>query len=126
MDFMKKLKEVVPFSITHIQTDNGSEFHGYFRDYLEKEGITHFFTYPKRPIMNSYIERFNRTLKEEFVNESYDDLIFDIDEFNRKLMEYLIFYNTERPHTSLNYKSPLRYIIDEFGFSNMLWTYTNY
>jgi len=124
MDFMKKLKEVVPFPITHIQTDNGSEFHGYFRDYLEKEGITHFFTYPKRPIMNSYIERFNRTLKEEFANEAYDDLIFDIDEFNRKLMEYLIFYNTERPHTSLNYKSPLRYIIDEFGFSNMLWTYT--
>jgi len=125
MDFMKKLKEVVPFPITHIQTDNGSEFHGYFRDYLEKERITHFFTYPKRPIMNSYIERFNRTLKEEFVNEAYDDLIFDIDEFNRKLMEYLIFYNTKRPHTSLNYKSPLRYIIDKFGFSNMLWTYTN-
>jgi len=28
MDFMKKLKEVVPFPITHIQTDNGSEFYG--------------------------------------------------------------------------------------------------
>lgn len=53
--------------------------------------------------MNSYIKRFNRTLKEKFIYENYDDLISDLREFSRKLIEYLIFYNTKRPHTSINY-----------------------
>ncbi|MBC7194296.1 MAG: transposase family protein [Caldisericia bacterium] len=116
LDFFKKLKMVTFYDIKHIQTDNGSEFHKYFRDCLEKEGITQFFIYPKRPRMNSHIERFNRTLKEEFIYENYDDLIFDLGEFNRKLMEYLIFYNTKGPHASINYKNPVKYIIDEFNF----------
>jgi len=37
-----KLKNVCLFDIKHIQTDNGLEFHKYFRDYLEKENIIQF------------------------------------------------------------------------------------
>jgi len=47
------------------------------------------------------VERFNRSLQEEFVWENEDLLVENIDEFNRKLMDYLIFYNTKRPHRSL-------------------------
>lgn len=124
LDFIKKLRYISPYPITHIQTDNGAEFHKHFRNYLKKENIIQFFNYPKRPKDNSFIERFNRTIKEEFVYQNYDDLIFDIDEFNKKLMDYLIFYNTKRPHYSIKYKSPVQYMIEDYKFSNMLWTYT--
>jgi transposase InsO family protein len=67
-DFFQKLKEVAPFEIKRIQTDNGSEFEKYFRAYIEKENITHFHNYPHHPQSNAHIERFNRTLQEEFIN----------------------------------------------------------
>jgi len=42
--------------------------------------------------------------------------------FNHSLMDYLIWYNTERPHWSLNLLSPIQYLIKHNGFSEMLWT----
>ena len=56
--------------------------------------------------------------------ENEDLLVDDIQEFNRGLMNYLIFYNTQRPHTSLSYLSPLKYLLEKENFSKMLWTYT--
>jgi len=64
---MKKLEEVCPFKIKRVQTDNGGEFEKFFRRYLEKSNITQFFNYPRRPQSNAYVERFNRTVKEQFV-----------------------------------------------------------
>ncbi|MCD6454137.1 MAG: transposase, partial [Candidatus Aminicenantes bacterium] len=95
-DFMEKLMAVAPFSITHIQTDNGSEFMKDFHRLAERKDVVHFFNYPRRPQSNSYIERFNRTLKEEFLLYHLDELVTDIDAFNRRLMEWLVFYNTRR------------------------------
>lgn len=69
-DFMKKLKQVAPISLTHIQTDNGSEFAKHFEISLEKNGIVHFHTYPRSPKMNAEIERFNRTLSDAFISQS--------------------------------------------------------
>jgi len=37
-------------------------------------------------------------------------------------MNYLIFYNTQRPHTSLSYLSPLKYLLEKENFSK-IWTY---
>ena len=123
-DFAEKFTQVAPFPIKRKQTDNGSEFHKYFDDYLSKKGIIHFWNYPRHPRSNSVVERFNRILKEEFVWENEDLLVDDIQEFNRRLMNYLIFYNTQRPHTSLSYLSPLKYLLEKENFSKMLWTYT--
>ena len=52
-DFMEKFKSVSPISLTHVQTDNGSEFAKHFEIYLEKSGIVHFHTYPRSPKQNS-------------------------------------------------------------------------
>ncbi|MCL2390499.1 MAG: DDE-type integrase/transposase/recombinase, partial [Endomicrobia bacterium] len=71
-DFFKRLKENCPFAINRIQTDNGSEFDGCAHDYLKKENLTHFYNYPRKPKSNAYIERFNRTLKEQFVYRNED------------------------------------------------------
>jgi len=43
VDFFKKLEDIVPFTITHIQTDNGLEFQKHFIELLEKKNIIHFF-----------------------------------------------------------------------------------
>jgi transposase InsO family protein len=125
-DFMQTFKQVAPISLTHIQTDNGSEFADHFEAYCGKENIIHFHAYPRTPKMQSEIERFNRTLSEAFISQNRQLLAYDIDEFNRRLMEWLLWYNTRRPHWSIGLISPLRYICNKLTTeqSHMLWTST--
>lgn len=123
-DFFRKFDNIAPFEIKHIQTDNGQEFHKYFRDELERRNIIQFFNYPRKPQMNAKIERFNRTIQEDFINQNLYLLAYDINQFNQKLIDWLLWYNTKRPHQTLNQQSPLKYLINTLGFSNMLWTST--
>jgi len=125
-DFFDKLTLVSPFKIARIQTDNGSEFEKYFREHIEKEKIVHFHNYPRCPKMNAFIERFNRTIQEEFIDWHRQLLADSLDGFNHKLIDWLLWYNTKRPHWSLGLKSPLQYIISKLTprKSNMLWTNT--
>ncbi len=125
-DFLKKLRDVAPFDITHVQTDNGLEFEKYFREYLEEEKIIHFHNYPRCPKMNAYIERFNRTIQEQFINWNLMSLRDDIPTFNKNLMDWLLWYDTKRPHESLGMVSPLRYIVSTLPTekSHMWWTRT--
>jgi putative transposase len=122
-DFINKLVEVSPFTITKIQTDNGSEFMYLFDDTLRKHKIEHFHTYPRCPKMNAYIERFNRTLNEEFLRENRLLCADNLPLFNQKLIDYLVWYNTRRPHHSLNLLSPMQFML-KLGKSNMWWTGT--
>jgi transposase InsO family protein len=126
-DFMKKLKLVAPVSLTHVQTDNGSEFEKHFHLHLERSGIIHFNTYPRCPKMNSEIERFNRTLSDAFLKRNRHLLAYDIDGLNEKMMDWLLWYNTRRPHWSLGLVSPLRYIVSTLPEPecHMLWTDTH-
>lgn len=110
-DFLSKLKDVLPYSLTELQTDNGSEFALLFRETCERLGVTHYHTYPRSPKMNAHIERFNRTLSEDFISNRRALLRNDIARFNEALADWLLWYNTERPHESLGMLSPLRYIV---------------
>lgn len=125
LDFTMKLELIAPFKICAIKTDNGMEFLGDFNSYLTKKGIVHYFSYPRTPKSNAFIERFNRTIQEEFV-DGHLDLFSDMRTFNDKMMDYLIYYNTVRPHKSLNYQTPMGFMISEDPKSNMLWTRTKY
>jgi len=124
--FMDTFKAVAPVTLTHVQTDNGSEFADHFQTYCDTAGIIHFHTYPRCPKMNAEIERFNRTLSEAFISTHRHLLAYDIEEFNRQLMEWLLWYNTRRPHWSIGLIPPLRYICNKVTTeqSNMLWTST--
>ena len=126
VDFMEKFKKVSPVSLTHIQTDNGSEFAKHFELLLEKDRIVHFHTYPCTPKMNSELERFNRTLSDAFIKRNRMLLAYDIDEFNEKMVDWLLWYNTRRPHWTLGLVSPLKYIVNTLTAeeSQMLWTNT--
>ena len=126
--FFIKFSEVAPFNIKRIQTDNGKEFEKEFKEYIRGQPIIHYHCYTKRPQSNGGVERFNRTIQEQFVSWEKEELIDDIYSFNNKLMEYLIWYNTKKPHRAINKLTPLRYYIamtikNNFQ-SNMLWTLT--
>lgn len=134
-DFMDKLTKVAPFTIKHIQTDNGGEFSKYFDEKLISLGIIHFWNYVKKPIYNGKIERYNRTSQEEFIDPNIGSLFENIDEFNQQLADWCIFYNTKRPHYSHrepNHKMvqipPLKAYVYMLKLSqeksNMLWTHT--
>lgn len=98
-----------PEPIHTVQTDNGSEFLKAFHDYLEEQNIKHVFIYPNSPKLNGVVERFNRTIQEEFINRS-DELYYDERRFNQKLNKYLYWYNYQRPHGSLGYQSPMQFL----------------
>jgi transposase InsO family protein len=119
--FIETLHQVTPYPIRAIQTDNGSEFLGECDKTMDKYGMVHFFSYPRNPKQNSHIERFNRTLQEEFVDANTDYLP-DLDTFNNKLVDYLLFYNTERPHQALKYRSPMAEVVKHLQKSNMYAT----
>jgi len=97
------------YSIREIQTDNGSEFFDEFHQYLEEQNIIHNFIYPHSPKINGIVERFNRTIQDEFINRN-DHLGIDQDKFNLDLVKYLDWYNTQRPHHSLGLVSPMTFI----------------
>jgi len=125
-DFLGKFVKVAPFITRRVQTDNGSEFAKYFDQSCQERGLTHFFNYPRHPESNCYLERFNRTIQEQFVNW-HVDYLDDPAVFNQKMMDYLIWYNTEKPHRGIGNLPPLRYYLDKFTApkkSNMLWTLT--
>jgi putative transposase len=139
-DFFQKAQKAIPFITKNSQIqndetntksvaiftegDNGSEFMKSFEDYLLKQEITQVWNYPRTPKMNAFIERYNRTVQEEFVYSHIRLFKEDIEEFNIELMEYLIWYNTERPHFSLDLKSPIDYLLIKNEFSKMWWTET--
>jgi len=125
-DFLKRVIEVCPFIIDELQTDNGSEFAKNFEDACSVLGLTHFHTYPRSPKMNPFIERFNRTISEDFIMLNRPLLRDDVSAFNEKLVDWLLWYNTERPHESLGMLSPLRYIVSTLtaGECQRYWTRT--
>ena len=69
--------------------------------------------------MNAHIERFNRTLKEEWLNYNLHLIRDDVEEANNKLMKYLLWYNSERPHHSLNLASPFQAMLESMTLSEM-------
>lgn len=106
-DFLYRLRYLLDDKITNIQTDNGSEFQGYFDQACHKLNIPHYYSRIKTPKDNAVNERFNRTLQDEFIHlgNMTDDTVV----FNRRLTEWLIEYNFRRPHQSLDYLSPINF-----------------
>jgi len=102
LEFLK----MYPYQVWQIQTDNGHEFLGDFDQYLVGHDIPHAFTYPRSPKINGVVERFNRTIQEEFVNRSDHILTHNIERLETSLDRYLHWYNYQRPHKSLKLQTP--------------------
>lgn len=120
-DFLQKLKTVTPYPITHIQTDNGSEFEKYFEQRCKQYNITHFHTYPRSPKMNAHVERFNGTISEGFIEKNRSLMAQDIQKFNDHMIIWLLWYNTQRPHQSLGMKTPVAVVANQLSKEKVLY-----
>ena len=98
--------EVLPMPIERALHDNGSEFAGHFANAATAAGIRQWHNCPRTPKLNARCERCNRTLQEEFIDYHEDLLFEDLKTFNDKLMDWLLWYNTVRPHHALGRKTP--------------------
>ena len=110
-EFFDYCCKVFPFPFAFVLTDNGSEFKKHFAEELKRLHLIHYHTYPRTPKMNAHVERFNRTIQDEFVDYHMGDLL-DPMIFNRKLIDWLIWYNTERVHFAFQNKmSPVQFML---------------
>jgi putative transposase len=109
----QQFQQQSPNSVHTVQTDNGGEFLAGFHSYLADTNINHVFIYPNCPKLNGVVERFNRTIQEEFIHRN-DDLCYDLERFQVKLTKYLEWYNYKRPHYALKYVSPMQFIKEDF------------
>jgi putative transposase len=90
-----------PKSIT---CDNGSEFASRIMEAWAMEyEVQLCFIRPGRPVENSYAESFNGRLRDECLNVSWFSSLGDA---NRKLAIWRSHYNEQRPHSSLDDRSP--------------------
>lgn len=87
-----------------IRTDQGPEFRSLtFQKFIQKYGIRHEFTEKGSPWQNGNLESFNGKLREECLSRN----LFESPSQAKEVIEkYRIFYNTERPHSGLNGKTP--------------------
>lgn len=90
-----------------IRTDNGPEFISReFKLWMDNNEIGWNKIQNGKPQQNCFIERFNRTMREEFLDAH---LFFNIEQANELAATFLNEYNSERPHESLANLTPLEY-----------------
>ena len=106
-DLFIRLYTIVHGNILNTCQDNGTEFEKEFKRLMLTLKIPQYFSRVKTPKDNSVCERFNGTLKQEFLRMgNWTD---NIQEFNQRLSQWLLKYNCYRPHQSLNYQTPFYY-----------------
>ena len=90
-----------------LRTDNGPEFLGEsFVQWAKAHGMAIQYIQPGKPNQNAYIERFNRTFREEVLDQH---LWASIDDVREAAWWWMLEYNEERPHDSLGDMTPVEY-----------------
>lgn len=91
-----------------VRTDHGTEFTAkIFRDFCGNSGIEHRLTQKGKPMQNGYIERFNRTYREDVLDAN---IFYSIQQVKEKTEEFMEDYNNNHPHDSLNNMSPVEFM----------------
>jgi putative transposase len=105
--FLEYMERKFPFAVRAIQIDGGSEFKKHFEQACRQRGIRVFIIPPHTPKMQAYVERSNRTHREEFYE--VEDIALSLDDHNHQLEDWYKTYNYIRPHQSLDYLTPAQY-----------------
>jgi transposase InsO family protein len=101
--------DVLPFykkhktKVENILTDNGREYCGTethpYQIYLELNEIKHRRTKVRTPRTNGFVERFNRTMLDEFFRIKFREKPYNtVDLLQNDFDAWLKFYNEKRPH----------------------------
>jgi putative transposase len=91
----------------NVRSDNGPEFTSRrIVGWAEERKVELVHIQPGRPMQNGHVESFHGRLRDECLNTSWFRTLGDV---RQKLADWRQEYNTERPHSSLDYRTP-----DEF------------
>ena len=91
-----------------LRVDNGPEFlSSELVSWAESAGMMIQYIQPGEPNQNAYIERFNRTYREEVLNLYLFECLTDVRETT---YWWIIDYNEQRPHDSLGDLAPAKYM----------------
>ena len=104
-DFLRRLVYLTKEEIRVIHSDNGAEFAGYFAKACQDLNITQVYSRVRQPKDNASLEKFNRTLQEEWLSPSLVGLD-NISQANLFLTKWLIKDHAYYPHQSLDYQTP--------------------
>lgn len=102
--FLELMQEQFPFQIKSIQVDGGSEFMGDFEMACKAKNILLYVLPPRSPEFNGNVERRHGTIKYEFF-ATYDGSA-ELAEIRPKLAQFMLKYNTYRPHEALDFETP--------------------
>ena len=80
-----------------------------FHDILQKYGIRHSMSRPHTPIDNRFIETFWKSMKIEIGKTNLLDEL----SYGMVVDYYIYYYNNLRPHSSLNYDTPIKHQLDK-------------
>ena len=98
---------------TKMRMDNGPEFvSGQLAGWALQHGIDLEFTQSGKPTQNSYMERFNRTFREEVLNFYVFSRLSEV----RTIVDaWVQEYNEQRPHESLGNLTPDKFALNMPG-----------
>jgi putative transposase len=97
-----------------IRVDNGPEFRSEaFKNWAAKHKIMIHHIQPGKPAQNGFIERFNRTYREDVLDMN---LFHNLNEVKEITAGWLRIYNNDRPHESLDGLAPLSFFEKRKGF----------
>ena len=96
-----------------LRMDNGPEFVSSAMEmWADEHGVELDFIQPGQPTQNSYIERFNRTYREEVLDLYIFDSLSEVRHFTEIFIRE---YNEERPHESLGKVTPIEFASQRGG-----------
>ncbi len=107
--FLLDLLDTLPFPLLSVQVDGGSEFMADFERVCEELGVPLHVLPPRRPQFNGCVERANRSARAEFWSLYNGPLT--VTAVAPRLNDYEFFYNYQRPHASLAYRTPNEYLV---------------
>lgn len=92
-----------------IRVDNGPEFLAHSMGlWCEQNGISLKFIQPGKPSQNAFVERFNRTYREDVLDQY---LFEDLEQVREVSSKWMWEYNNERPHDSLQDLTPTEFLL---------------
>lgn len=101
-NFIARAQTAASFHFGMVQTDNGPEFQKMFRFKIYKLNIKHRYARVRQSNDQAHIERFNRTIQEECLDQTPQTL----QHFRKALKTWLPYYVNERMHMGINYHTP--------------------
>ena len=90
-----------------LRSDNGPEFISQeLQTWCKTNGVELHWIEPGKPTQNAYIERFNGTFRREVLNAH---TFRSLGHTRQLVAEWLVEYNTERPHQALGFMTPVEF-----------------